>query len=269
MLRVGLGPALAGLSLVAMAAPSDAPSPKVAVPAGSFQQGSATEADAPLRTVTLSAFQIDRDEVSIAAFEAFVAAGGYSRPELWTEPGRAWLAEHPQGAGANMRTQGRPGDHPVVAVGWFEADAYCRWRQGSLPTEAQWEHAACGEGGRRYPWGDQDAVDAAWFDAGKFGHLDGVSTQPVAEDTAPAGPLGLNHTVGNVWEWTADWYNRDSYRQEGDALDPVGPANGLWRVLRGGSYMNLPSYATCAHREPARPDRVALTVGFRCAYPQP
>ena len=156
-----------------------------------------------------------------------------------------------------MRAAGRAGDHPVVAVTWFEADAYCRAAGGALPTESQWEYAACGEGGRRFPWGD-DERDATWYTEGKLGHLKGVSTRAVRDaDPALASPFGLAHMAGNVWEWTADGYQR-----EAGAPDP-----GPWKTLRGGSYANLPSYCGCAHREPALPERVSFSAGFRCAYP--
>ena len=253
------------LSLVAVAgAPVD-------VPAGTTVQGQAGLPDAPPREVTLSAFRIDRTEVSVADFEAFVAAGGFTTPSLWSEEGQAWLASHPEGAGAEQRAAGREGTHPVVAVTWFEAEAYCRWRGGSLPTEAQWERATCGDGERRFPWGEgEEEVDVAWYSGGKFGHLESIRTVPVEEaGEGTAGPFGLVHGVGNVWEWTADGYHRESWAEGAAATDPVGRSDTPWRTLRGGSYMNLPSYCTCAHREPARPDRVAFTTGFRCAYPSP
>ena len=240
----------------------------VHIPAATFQQGSGRSPDEPLRTVALSAYDIDATEVTVAQFEAF-AASGYDRSELWSADGRAWLALHPGGAGAELRAAGRSGDHPVVAVTFYEAEAYCHSVGGTLPTEAQWEHAACGDGGQRYPWGDDDAVAASWYHEGKFGQFERVETQPAdGQDPALRSPFGLQHMAGNVWEWTADHYHRDGTRQDG-VTDPTGLDNGLWRTLRGGSYMNLPSYCTCTHREPARPDRVAFTTGFRCVYPSP
>ncbi len=87
-----------------------------------------------------------------------------------------------------------------------------------------------------------------------------MNTRPVAEAAPASIPAsGLLHMAGNVWEWTSSPYTRD----------PGAPAAGPWRSLRGGSFMNLPSYATCTHREPARPDRVAFSTGFRCAYSSP
>ena len=238
----------------------------LAIPAGSLQQGSPGPPDEHPRTVTLSAFRIDATEVSIADYEAFVAEGGYANAALWSEAGNRWRAQHPAGAGADHRAAGRSPDHPVVAVTFYEAEAYCRSRGGALPTEAQWERAACGEGGRRFPWGDREDVDAAWYAEGKFGHLGSVHTRPVTQaDASLQSPSGALHMAGNVWEWTADWYHRDAYR-EGPTTDPTGPASGTWKTLRGGSYMNLASYCTCSHREPARPERVAYTTGFRCAY---
>ncbi len=236
----------------------------VAVPAGSFTQGSGRASDEPLRTVTLSAYRIDRTEVTVAAYERFVAEG-YEEQRWWSNDGWAWAQEHPGGSGADFRAAGRSSDHPVVAVTWFEADAYCRWTGGHLPTEAQWERASCRAAGERFAWGESEEVDIVWYAGGKFGHLKEVHTVPAAlQDAALASPAGLLHTAGNVWEWTSDWYHASG--TAGDATDPAGPESGTWRVLRGGSFMNLPSYCTCTHREPATPDRVAFTTGFRCAY---
>jgi formylglycine-generating enzyme required for sulfatase activity len=238
----------------------------IAIPAGSFEQGSGRASDEPLRTVHLSAYALDRAEVSIGEFERFVAAG-WSDPQWWSEDGLAWLESRPFGAGAKNRAAGRGPEHPVVAVTYWEAEAYCAWRGGSLPTEAQWEHAACGQGGQRFPWGEDEERDVVWYAGGKFGHLSNVRTSPAAESaTGTQTAAGLHHMAGNVWEWTADVYHRDG-TSGGPVTDPTGPVEGPWRVLRGGSYMNLPSYCTCTHREPARPNREAFTTGFRCAYP--
>lgn len=233
----------------------------VAVPGGTYLQGDAAEPDAPPRKVRLDAFEIMRHEVTIDQFEAFVQAS----PDTWSAEGRAWHAAHPDGAGSDHRAAGRSGDHPVVAVTFHEAEAFCAWLGGRLPSEAEWEAAACGQQPGRFPWGDDEARPAQWYAGGKFGTLSAVSTAPVTQEAPEcAGPLGLLHAAGNVWEWTADRYHRAAWTTA-PAENPTGPTEGPWRVLRGGSWMNLPSYATCHHREPARPERVAYTVGVRCA----
>lgn len=247
--------------MLAIAAPRDT----VAVPGGPGSMGDGRAPDAPTRTVALSAFRIDRTEISISAYERFVRDGWKDR-SAWSDAGWAWAEAHPGGAGAETRAAGRPDAHPVVAVTWFEADAYCRWAGGTLPTEAQWERAACGGERQRYPWGDDPDQTFRTNDTAKFGHLDSVRTAPVTDqDPSLASAVGALHMAGNVWEWTADWYHRTGTAGEA-AVDPTGPPTGTWRVLRGGSYMNLPSYCTCTHREPAEPARVALTTGFRCAW---
>ena len=243
-------------------------SPRAQFPAGEFLRGSGrTPVDSPRHKVQLSAFSIDRHEVTIAEFEEFYS-GGWKEDKNWSEQGLIWRNKNPKGAGKDVRKAGRDSNHPVVAVSWFEADAYCRWKGGSLPTEAQWERAACPSSGERFPWGDDEEVQASWYSGGKYGHLQSVLTWKVTK--APKNQQtaeGLTHTVGNVWEWTADWFAADSYQQKASP-DPIGPPAGRWKTLRGGSYMNLPSYCTCTHREPAQPNRVAFTVGFRCAYSQ-
>ncbi|MEC7987876.1 MAG: formylglycine-generating enzyme family protein [Myxococcota bacterium] len=240
--------------------------PAVPIPAGSFLRGSGRSPDdSPQHTVQLSAFSIDLHEVTISEFESFVQ-DGWNRDENWSPEGLRWRNLNPSGAQKANRAADRSGNHPVVAVSWYEADAYCRFKGGHLPSEAQWERAACSNRNDRFPWGDSEDVEAVWYSGGKYGHLQSVLTKPV--DQAPKRQRtadGLFHTVGNVWEWTADWYHKDSYQNK-ESPDPVGPSTGTWKTLRGGSFMNLPSYCTCTHREPARPDRVSFTVGFRCAY---
>lgn len=240
-----------------------APGP-VQIPGGGFVQGGEIQPDARPRTVQLSPFTIDRSEVSVADFEGWVKAGGYAAEEAWSEAGLAWLQANPQGLGADARAAGRSGEHPVVGVSFFEAEAYCRAKGGRLPTEAEWERAACGGLAQDYPWGDSQQVPAAWYDGGKFGHLTQVKTLPAGH--APAeqlSPEGLAHMAGNVWEWTADWYGPWDAQE---VQDPKGPEQGTWKVLKGGSYMNLPSYCRCQRREPRRPEMASYTAGFRCVY---
>lgn len=258
-------PLALSLLLTALSGPTAGAADTIQIPAGSFVMGSGRSPDEPQREVSLAAYRIDRTEVTVTAFEAF-AAEGYADPSLWSAAGQAWLTAHPKGAGATHRAAGRSGDHPVVAVTWYEAEAYCRWKGGALPTEAQWEHAACGQGGQRYPWGDSIDVDAVWYQGGKTGHIQEVHTAAVdtqAEELRS--PCGALHMIGNAWEWTADGYHRDiNAFAEGGVAAGTTPT---WRTVRGGSFMNLPSYATCTHREPAEPDRYTYTIGFRCVYP--
>jgi len=241
------------------------PETTVLVPAGTFSLGDEDMPDArPVRPVTVSAFRIDRTEVTIADFEAFAAGPGWSEDRCWSPEGRDWRRRNPNGAGPTARASARPTDHPVVAVSYWEAEAYCTCAGGSLPTEAQWERAACGVSPKPPPPA-QDSGVAWWYDEGKYGSLPGVYTHAVTAQSPP-NVFGLLDVFGNVWEWT-----RDTYRADGFAAlarkDPVSTVDSHWRTIRGGSYMNLPSYAGCSHREPMRPDEPRLTVGIRCVYP--
>jgi len=192
-------------------------------------------------------YRIGRYEVSIDQFEAFVKAGGYETASHWSEAGRAWLQSNPGGEGAALRRSDREGDHPVVAVTRFEAEAYCAAQGGRLPSGTEWARAMCAGNGP-YPWGEGADRNARWFAEGKYGRVGSVATDPVKSGIENASPMGLVHGAGNVWEWTSD--NR-----------------GEWGMLRGGSYMNLPSYCTCTRGEWARPGDARLTAGFRCAWP--
>lgn len=225
------------------------------IAAATVTLGDGRAPDSPIRSVELEAYRIDQTEVSIADFEAW-AVEGYSSGEHWSEAGGVWLAEHPDGASAELRRGDRALDHPVVAVTFWEAEAYCASKGGRLPTEAEWEHAACTHGSR-FAWGDDEDVAAVWYAGDKYGHVDHIATAPVGEqDPALASSAGLLHTAGNVWEWTASTYHRD----------PSSTEDTPWRVVRGGSFANLPSYCSCTHREPRVPDDAMMTTGFRCAY---
>jgi iron(II)-dependent oxidoreductase len=195
-------------------------------------------------------YRIDRTEVSIADYEAFEADGAYSEKRHWSAAGLAWREKNPEGAGAAHRRSKRSSDHPVVAISFFEAEAYCAWSGGNLPTNAQWSGAVCTPS--PFPWGASQQVPAAWFNEGKHGRITQVVTQSVNEShSSVAGPKGLLHGAGNVWEWTRD------LAVEGQAF----------RTLRGGSYANLPSYCRCDARSPALPSDTRLTTGIRCVYP--
>ena len=248
------------LFLLFAAAPSDV----VQVPAGSFDMGSERAPDeAPVRTITLSGYSIDRTEVSVERFEAFVGRA-WGNDLVWSDGGRQWRDANPGGSGRNFRRSDRSEDHPVVAVSWYEADAYCRWSGGRLPTEAEWERAACSPDGGRYAWGDDERAGARWALKNDPMGLMTVETAPVTQDLNP-NTNGLLHMTGNVWEWTADWYHRSSHQTQ-EPQDPRGPKAGHWKTIRGGSFMNLPSLCTCTHREPAQPASSRLTLGFRCVY---
>ncbi|MDQ3898540.1 MAG: SUMF1/EgtB/PvdO family nonheme iron enzyme, partial [Actinomycetota bacterium] len=146
----------------------------VAIPGGPFVMGTDDEAwaydnERPAHVVDLPAFLIDAAPVTNRAYAGFVADGGYDDPRWWTEDGWAWRQKedlrHPQfwrpegdGHWSRLRFGWRedlPLDEPVQHVCWYEADAYARWAGKRLPTDAEWEKAARGDDGRRYPWGDE------------------------------------------------------------------------------------------------------------------
>lgn len=242
---------------------------------GTFIRGSGRAPDeSPRHEVYLSGFYIDKYEVSIADFELFVQ-NAYSQDTFWTKEGLSWKKQNPNGAGQSSRRADRKDNHPVVAISWYEAHAYCAFKGGYLPTESQWERAACpsantdiSQPAQKFPWGNNDNMEAVWYSGGKYGHLQSVLTKPVNQaPNVQVTSNGLVHTVGNVWEWTSEYYHRETYSKEVKS-DPKGPDSGIWKTLRGGSFMNLPSYCSCTHREPAEPERISYTIGFRCAYDQ-
>ena len=197
--------------------------------------------DRPVRRISVDHFYLDRREVTNRDFAAFVEATGGASPYYW--PGGELPPDKV--------------DHPVVNVNWGDAASYCRWAGKRLPTEAEWERACRGPAeGAVYPWGDRDPTkEDVRFD---------VITGPGQVCHFPESYFGLCDIAGNVWEWCADWYERNYYERAPDR-NPQGPESGLYRVLRGGSWADLPKYLTCAYRSFARAAERSPNVGFRCA----
>jgi formylglycine-generating enzyme required for sulfatase activity len=149
-------------------------------------------------------------------------------------------------------------NRPVVGVSWFEAAAYCSWKGGRLPTEAEWERAARGPDGSRYPWGDKPPLDTSRANCSlDVGHLTPVGLFPKGNSSE-----GLCDMLGNVWEWCEDWFG--AY-EVGGQKNPIGPKDGEYKVLRGGSWSYDPREVRVSARERIEPTRRKLGFGFRCA----
>jgi eukaryotic-like serine/threonine-protein kinase len=246
------------VGVTATGAPPAAASEKggmVSVPAGALLMGS-TDADGsagadekPQHKVFLDAYRIDRTEVTNAQYAQCVAAGGCTAPASIASGTRSSYY-------GNLAYE----NYPVIHVSWEQADAYCRWAGKRLPTEAEWEKAARGTDGRTYPWGDEppDAQKANY--RGDVGDTTQVGAYPAA-----ASPYGVLDMAGNVWEWVSDWYD-SGYYGRAPGSNPQGPANGTYRVLRGGSWYGDAYYLRVVDRSSyGYPTFQGDYFGFRCA----
>lgn len=242
----------------------------IAIPGGAFIMGdSAGDAnEAPMR-VTVRPYRMMRTEVTNQSFATFIKATGFVTDREhkgwgWVWPAGKWLRRkgadwrHPHGPDDTI--QGRD-DHPVVQVSANDAAAYCRWRGLRLPTEAEWEFAARGTDGRRYPWGNDPPKQTAPFRT-NFGSvrccgtdgMDGyVKTAPVGLFPAGNSPFGLQDMAGNVWEWTSNRF----------------PGQPQEKVIRGGGWGNNPYCLRVSYRHGNRPEYGLDMVGFRCAGDTP
>jgi sulfatase modifying factor 1 len=227
------------------------------VPAGAFLMGStATEGSAderPQRKVTLDGYWMYRYPVTLAQYQAYAKAANREMPAL------AW------GQGMHLDATTDDGRFPFLS-NWYDAEAYARWAGGALPTEAQWEKAARGTDGRRYPWGHAwDPTRAVALEQSSDRCLSG--SMPVGSTPAGASPYGVEDMAGNVFEWVNDWYQYDAYTKA-PAVNPRGPATGTHKVLRGGDSMWDERFARTACRM-IMPPQVSdwIKNGFRVAIP--
>ncbi|MEW5721286.1 MAG: SUMF1/EgtB/PvdO family nonheme iron enzyme, partial [Chloroflexota bacterium] len=216
----------------------------VKIPAGEFTMGSdgGRDNEKPPHQIYLDEYYIARYPVTNAEFGRFVQAGGYSQRQWWTEDGWNWKGNRtsPEKYGGVFDHP----NHPVVGVTWYEAVAYATWAGMRLPTEAEWEKAACGTDGRRYPWGDTfdasrcNSTESRAGARGILARVGALFRRPGAESaTTPVGqyspkgdsPYGVADMAGNVWEWCADWHDADYYRNS-PTQNPKGPGSGDYRV---------------------------------------
>jgi sulfatase modifying factor 1 len=270
---------------------------------GAFLMGSEdadcvpADGEGPIRKVSLDPFYLDRYPVTNEKFSEFVKATGYATEaerfgwsfvfqghlrekleETIHPPKLRWWCKidgadwrHPEGPDSSVA--GRE-HYAVVQVSWSDAAEYARWAGKRLPTEAEWEYAS--RGGleqKRFPWGDELTPDGRhlcniW--QGNFPDTDlaedGYSA-PAPVDAFPPNGYGFSVITGNTWEWCADWFS-PNFHLMGTRINPVGPANGTTRAMRGGSYLCHASYCNryrVAARTQNTPDSATTNIGFRCA----
>jgi formylglycine-generating enzyme len=232
----------------------------VLIPAGYFTMGSpngnGAKDEHPAHQLWISAFYMDQYLVTFDQYDKFCDATGRQKPSdgyiLSKGPSPKW---------------GR-GQRPVFNLTWKEADAYCKWAGGRLPTEAEWEKAARGGTESPYFWGKDagPATKYAWYGENSL-----YKTWPVGQ--LKPNPHGLYDIVGDLWEWVSDWYNSDYYAESPDR-NPLGPEEGKLKVLRGGSFNNGDDCLNVGRRsgwDPEKPDGQELfghlhEHGCRCAF---
>jgi formylglycine-generating enzyme required for sulfatase activity len=226
-------------------------------PSGEFKD------ESPEKMIYVSAYYIDKYEVSNAQYTEFIKATDYPAPAYW---------DHHQLNGP---------DQPVTGVNWYDANTYCHWANKRLPTEAEWEKAARGPAGLKYPWGNELDYSKANFAKGKTGqkHI------TVSVNAHPEGKsyYGVYNMAGNVFEWVQDWYDPNYYETSTVTKNPKGPfleeaagaeetgknplAVGKKRVIRGGSWFAPHQSVTTTHRfwnDPMN-NSYGVGLGFRCA----
>lgn len=237
----------------------------VLIPEGEFMMGCDPNFNAgfdcnfdelPLHPVYLSAFFIDKQEVTNEQYLQCVEAGICKEPVY-----------------KNSRTRisyyGKPAYNkfPVIAVTWYEASDYCQWVNGSLPTEAQWEKAAKGTLPKAFPWGDQiPYCKLANSYNNALGEFCIGDTVKVGSYPMGASAYGVMDMAGNVWEWVNDWYSAEYYRHS-PFVDPAGIDTGSGKVIRGGGYDYSWSKLRIAYKSNHHPNTRHLSYGFRCVNP--
>ena len=227
----------------------------VYVPEGIFTMGSKNgdSDEIPVREVYLDAYWIDKYEVSNVQYAKCVAEGRCSLPSQINSSKRDIYYGNPA-----------YDNYPVVWVDWNQASTYCAWVGGRLPSEAEWEKAARGPEGNKYPWGNENPSLELTNYKYNIGDTTAVDSYPMGKSY-----YGAFNMAGNVWEWVNDWY---ANLYNADQLNnPPGPISGSSRVLRGGSWRNSSGeYADIrsAYRYYGDPSYGGSYWGFRCAFPE-
>ncbi len=239
----------------------DHPERWVEIPEGTFLMGAQDEDprkpnydaeayfwESPVHEVRLDHFAISRFPVTVSEFQRFIEDNGYQREALWKAGGfgqfqapRDWL------------TQTQFPNRPVVGVSWFEAAAYVEWSGCRLPSEAEWERAARGTTGRRYPWGNEPA------DLSRLNCLESHLGRPTPVGIYPDGatPDGIFDLAGNAFEWCSDWFESYSVASP----NPEGPAKRRSHVFRGGASGLVATFARASFRTGLEPPE--HLIGFR------
>lgn len=220
----------------------------------------------PVHRVKLSDFAIQQHEVTNAEFAAFLNQYGSEKVQTGTRQGEMMATEHRTGirkAGNTWMAQPGFEQHPAINITWFGADAYCRYIGGRLPTEAEWEYAA-----RNGPAGKNDFRFSGGNDVSSFAwSYENANNTTNRVMTKNPNALDIYDMSGNVWEWCSDWYDENYYQtcdNSGKVTDPYGPASGIYKVIRGGSWSYKSSFSTSTYRNKTHPGAIYYDVGFRC-----
>lgn len=231
---------------------------RVKVPAGEFAMGSppgeGADDEQPRHHVWVSEFELDQFEVTNRRYQDCVKQGRCAPPQLRSSHLRN-----------DYYDSERYAEYPVIFVALHQAEAFCQFAGGRLPTEAEWEKAARGPSPSlaKFPWGDQEP-DCSLANLGGLrscvGDTDRVGRRPLGQS-----PVGAMDMAGNVWEWVADWYNAEYYNTS-PSRDPRGPDSGSLHVLRGGCWESSADSLRVSCRKPVVAATWAYNVGFRCAY---
>lgn len=243
--------------------------PMVTVPAGAFLLGSKRvdddpyghwtqfdDTELPQHQVWLDAYEMDRDEVSLGEYLAFLQQRNEQPPDELQKV--IWHVITIHSVSGQTLTR-----WPALYVTWHEANNFCTSKGKRLPTEAEWEKAARGPEGNLFPWGSA-APDSQRAVFGKYHVHEIPILASVDSHRAGQSPYGLRHMAGNVAEWAQDWFGFDYYAYM-PHQNPHGPTSGRYKTLRGGSWKSKPIMLRTATRSGSPPDQRSATIGFRCA----
>ena len=237
----------------------------IEIPAGEFIMGTdnvqSNEQNQPQHKINLPVYKIDKYPVTNAQYARYIAATGHRPPSAW----------------ANGKIPSGRELHPVSLVSWYDANSYAQWAGKRLPSEAEWEKAARGTDGRRWPWGNvmEPSRLNTYYNVG--------STMPVTAYPKGASPYGVMDMAGNVSQWTADDFKpypgtdapQDLFKAKagviGSAADrslkvlDLITTDASYKSMRGGSWKSDPFSTTSYHRNYSLPNYASDFYGFRCA----